>query len=321
MIRQSKNNFINRILNNEPLFLYDNDPIDYFKKYYNNSYPLPTDEIEFSLQEISTLAEGIRDRSNELLSDVNRLSVHDSIDDINSCRFRLIEYHNWEREEDFANEQRSDDSIKDILNYLKVLNGDNVQNRPEIDDRPAFFEWAVWRSFLAIDEIVTKIYETRRFPIDQDFYPRNTAPGGGADLIFEFENYFLIVEVTLTTSNRQMAVESEPVRRHTAQYKLNNINKDVYCLFIAPDIDNNVAETFRIGVWYNNDDEVFLNIIPLKLSEFIKTIETLLKRRYSNDEFKNLLDRCLIYRNVRAPQWKQNITFEVENWISRVSEL
>ncbi len=319
VIRQSKRDFVNQILNEEPLFLYDADPIDYFRKYYNNSYPLPIDKVEYCLQDISLLAEGIRNRSNELLIIANNLTLNNSMSEIQNCRYSLIEYHNWEREEDFANEQRSDDSIKDILNYLKVLNGDTVSNRPEIDDKPAYLEWAVWRSFLAIDEIVSKIYETRRFPVDQDFNPRNTAPGGGADLIFEFENYFLIVEVTLTTSNRQMAVESEPVRRHTAQYKLSNLHKDVYCLFIAPEIDNNVAETFRIGVWYNNDDEVFLNIIPLKLNDFIRTIEILLERRYSNNEFKNLLDRCLICRNVRAPLWKQNITLEVENWINRIT--
>ncbi len=238
--------------------------------------------------------------------------------EIKKIRFALIEYNNWEREENFANEQQSEEAIKEIIEYLKVLNGETVPNGPEIDDRPAYLEWAIWRSFLAIDDLVSPIHTTRRFPIDQDFHPRNTAPGGGADLLFEFETYVLVVEVTLTSSHRQMAVESEPVRRHTVQYKEQYPNKDVYCLFIAPTVDNNVAETFRIGVWYKGDEEEFVNIVPMNLSDFIVAIDTLTSKKYHNSDFKTLIDRCLVFRNVRAPQWKTSIGKEVNVWRQRV---
>ena len=136
--------------------------------------------------------------------------------------------------------------------------------------------------------------------------------------MFEFQSYVLVVEVTLTVSHRQMAVESEPVRRHTVQYKERYPNKDVYCLFIAPSIDNNVAETFRIGVWYNSDDEQFVDIIPMNLSDFISAFETLAQSKFKNTDFRNLLDRCLVSRNVRAPQWKKSITKEVTEWKKRI---
>jgi hypothetical protein len=115
-----------------------------------------------------------------------------------------------------------------------------------------------------------------------------------------------------------MSAESEPVRRHAVQYKLNYPNKDVYCLFIAPSVDNNVAETFRIGVWYNGDEEEFVNIIPMSLSDFIVSFETMALRRFNSNDFKNLLDRSLIFRNVRAPQWKASITKEVNVWRKRL---
>lgn len=70
----------------------------------------------------------------------------------------MIEYNNWEREVDYANDQQSEESINEILKYLRVLNGEVVSNPPEIDDKPAYLEWAVWRSFLAIDEIVSPIH-------------------------------------------------------------------------------------------------------------------------------------------------------------------
>lgn len=318
VIRSNKIEFVKELLTSEINFLYDTDPSKYFKHFYNNTYPLPTDNVEFALSEIENLKNGIRDKKNPLLSDANKLTSGSNIEELKNIRFALIEYNNWEIEEDFANEQQSVDAIKDTINYLRILNGESVTNGPEIDDRPAYLEWAVWRSFLAIDDLVSPVHTTRRFPVDQDFHPRNTAPGGGADLLFEFETYVLVVEVTLTSSHRQMAVESEPVRRHTVQYKEQFPNKDVYCLFIAPSVDNNVAETFRIGVWYKGDEEEFVNIVPMNLSDFIVTIETLTNKKYHNSDFKTLIDRCLVFRNVRAPQWKTSISKEVNVWKERV---
>ena len=314
IIRPNKRDFVNQLLSSEPRFQFSANPTDYFNQFYHNSYHIPTDEIEFALHEIEILKEGIRDKRNTLLKEANKLSVESDMTAIQQLRYDLIEYNNWEREVDFANEQQSADAVNDILRYLKVLNNESIPDSPDIDDRPAFLEWAVWRSFLSIDEIISPIHQTRRFPLDQDFMPRNTAPGGGADLLFEFDAYILVVEVTLTTSHRQMAAESEPVRRHTVQYKQAFPNKDVYCLFIAPTVDNNVAESFRIGVWYNEDDEEFVNIIPMNLSDFINTIEAFMERKFTNNDFRNLLDRCLVFRNVRAPQWKSSISSEVNEW-------
>lgn len=314
IIRPNKQRFVDRLLQIEPQFLADTNQLQYFDAFYKNSYPIPTDNVEVALEEIEFLKTGVKDKKHPLLTAVDVLNVHSSIEEVQRVRYTLIEYNNWEREEDYANEQQSEDAVKDILNYLKCLNNESVPDEPEIDDKPAYLEWAVWRSFLAVDEIKSRIHETRRFPVDQDFKPRNTAPGGGSDLIFEFDSYVLVVEVTLTLSNRQMAVESEPVRRHTVQYKELFPDKEVYCLFIAPSVDNNVAETFRIGVWYKQDNEEFVNIIPMSLTDFINAIDTLLHKKFRNRDFLNLLDKCLTSRNVRAPQWKQSITQEVVKW-------
>ncbi len=319
VIRPNKIEYVDKLLETEPFFLFPENPIAYLDSFYKNVYPLPIDNLDFALREVDILKAGIRDRSNSLLAEATALNETSSLENIQSIRFRLIEYNNWEGEEDFANEQQQPAAIIDILNYLRVLNGETVLDGPEIDDRPAYLEWAVWRSFLAINDLISPAYQTRRFPVDQDFLPRNTAPGGGSDLLFEFETYVLVVEVTLTTSHRQMAVESEPVRRHTVQYQTLFPNKDVYCLFIAPTVDNNVAETFRIGVWYDRDNEQFINIVPMSLSDFIKAVETLTRFKYSNSEFKNLIERCLIFRNVRAPQWKTYITKEISIWRDRIS--
>lgn len=64
--------------------------------------------------------------------------------------------------------------------------------------------------------------------------------------------------------------------------------KDVCAIFIAPTIDNNTAETFRVGVWYRGNNEDIVNIIPLTLNQFRKMIQGLQRQRYTPRIFNNL---------------------------------
>jgi len=67
-------------------------------------------------------------------------------------------------------------------NKKTLVNGEEIVVPPS--ESPAYFEWILWRAFLAINGLKNKPYEARRFKIDQDFLPVGTAPGGGPDLIF-----------------------------------------------------------------------------------------------------------------------------------------
>lgn len=65
--------------------------------------------------------------------------------------------------------------------------------------------------------------------------PVGTAPGNRPDLIAEFRNFVIVIEVTLSESSRQEAMEGEPVRRHVADAveKYSKQGKPVFGLFIA----------------------------------------------------------------------------------------
>lgn len=176
-------------------------------------------------------------------------------------------------------------------------------------EAPAYLEWAVWRAFLAINSLVRPPWEARNFKIDQDFLPVHCAPGGRPDMVFEFENTIVVVEVTLTASSRQEAAEGEPVRRHVAQFAERSTKK-VYGLFIALQIDSNTAHTFSSGAWYKPDDtKISLDIVPLTLGDFRKF---LLAGKPNLAEMpqklRNLLLECRSVSNRDAPQWKREIS-------------
>ncbi|MDF7674348.1 AlwI family type II restriction endonuclease [Acetobacteraceae bacterium ESL0709] len=230
-------------------------------------------------------------------------------------------------EEDYAARQATE--WEEIVAYMDLIitkkNKRIFSDGREIEipkaEAPAYFEWILWRAFLAINGLANKPYEARRFKIDQDFLPVGTAPGNGPDMIFEFETFVIVVEVTLTDNSRQEAAEGEPVRRHVADlvsYYARQSGKPVYGLFIANRIDSNTAETFRIGVWFTRtDDRMRLDIIPMTLVQFRAFFEALFVTGHVKvDLLRGVLDDCGDLRcKYEAPVWKTAIANAIQKKI------
>jgi len=221
--------------------------------------------------------------------------------------------------------KRQQNQVDEIIEYMKLLNtnsraakgdGENGIKIPK-EEAPAYFEWIIWRAFLAINSLENKPWESRRFKIDQDFLPIHTAPGGGPDMVFVFKDFVLVVEVTLTRSSLQESAENESVRRHIAKYveQYSDKQKKVFGLFIAVNVDMNTINIFRSAEWYIKDDKkVDLEIVPIFLNDFIKlmscrknNINTLL------EPFFNLIKSVRsIARSSETPVWKNRISSLVE---------
>jgi len=261
------------------------------------------------------------------------LRVRDLTDaaDIAIVRHKIEQSLSERNEEEYA--KRQADAWEEIAAYMELIikrqpsmrlpNGVDIEV-PQAE-APAYFEWILWRAFLAINNLTNQPYEARRFKIDQDFLPVGCAPGNGPDLIFEFEDFVIVVEVTLTENSRQEAVEGEPVRRHVAELVESYAarpHKQVYGLFIANRIDVNTAETFRSGVWYRSDDtRMRLDIVPITLQQFKNFFEGLFRSRQIDARLvRGLLDHCGKLRSVAdgAPMWKQEIATAIEQYVGKL---
>lgn len=246
--------------------------------------------------------------------------------DIGIIRHEIEQRLSELNENDYA--QRQAQLWNEIAAYMDLII--NPRRRRAADDdelitipqteAPAYFEWVLWRAFLAIDSLVNRPYDARRFNIDQDFLPVGTAPGNGPDLIFEFDHFVVVVEVTLTESSRQEAAEGEPVRRHVAEI-VTQYDKPVYGLFLANRIDSNTAETFRIGVWYARDDtRMRLDIVPLTLAQFKAFFEAMFSTgNVRVPAIRELLDACSASRaEHHAPEWKTQIDQTVNSTVETI---
>ena len=290
--------------------LFDKPLLERYKTLCKGSI-LPTDNALVARQVLS-----------ELLREVKKFNITYSIDnrslntptEINQVRYEIEELIAGKKEEEYANNQAT--QWKEIAAYMDLIasrktriSHDDIEISVPRSEAPAYLEWSLWRAFLAIDTLVNTPNKVRRFKVDQDFMPVSTAPGNGPDLIAEFDDCVIVIEVTLSESSRQEAMEGEPVRRHVADL-MQEYQKPVYGLFIANRIDSNTAETFRIGVWYTRDDiRLNLQIVPFTLEQFSSFFKAIFTSGTANPKTViELRVKCSsLKKECEAPQWKQHI--------------
>ncbi len=292
-----------------------------------NGAALPTDNQDSALAVLDDLLQQLKRRG--IPFDIGGKPT-DTPADIEIIRHQIEGLLAEANEEAYAAQQAA--VWEEIAAYMELIitrrNRKTLSNGEEIEvpqaEAPAYFEWVLWRAFLAINSLANKPYEARRFKIDQDFLPVGTAPGNGPDLIFEFDDFVLVVEVTLTANSRQEAAEGEPVRRHVADLVVSyqeQSGKPVYGLFIANRIDSNTAETFRIGIWYTNTDEKMrLDIIPITLAQFKDVFEALFASgQVDVSLIRELLEQCGSLRPTHeAPAWKREIADVVQRTVGQL---
>ncbi len=294
-------------------------PSDQYLEILWNGLSLPTDDELRAIESIQSLLSFLQEHG-ESVSVPNLMQM--PVADLSQLRLELEDTWLKVLEKQYAQNQLNE--WQDIVEYLRALTqplrGRGIIPRGEA---PAYLEWILWRAFLAINSLVNEPWEARRFRIDEEFLPLGTAPGGGPDMIFEFEHYVIVVEVTLTSSSRQEAAEGEPVRRHVAQLydEYDARGKRVYGLFIANNIDTNTAETFRIGVWYRQDDSrMALDIVPLTLAQFADLFEAGFRSggRLDCTTVEQVIRDCLAESRAEAPEWKRRIDQRVQNAVQRM---
>lgn len=146
----------------------------------------------------------------------------------------------------------------DIISLYEDIRARNVI------DAPLFMEWNTWRAFVMLDdgEIVGN------FRFDDTGMPLSTAPGNQADMVCVYENFDVLVEVTLSTGATQYKMEGEPVPRHLGNHKTNT-GRDSYCIFIANSIHEATLAHFyslhKIPIAYYGGVS---KIIPLTVTDF-----------------------------------------------------
>ena len=274
-----------------------NDLIKYQKYLFDSKEPLILQDDEVSLRK-RLVSFGIEKET------VDRLSVSELYEcyeqEQQKCVEKVIE-----------TETNSLKSYEDYDDIMSVFDSLVDRNTP---DKPLLLEWNVWRALAMIDHGLIE----GNFVRDANGLPEETAGPGIPDIICRYNDFDLIVEVTMQSGRRQYNSEGEPVADHVGRHKIES-GKPTYCIFIAPTINENVISYFY-GI-----DQINMaayggksKIVPLALDDF----KTMLERANASEkpkdtDIKQLLDSFIdsIQESGNELLWYQTIKTLVANWM------
>ena len=182
--------------------------------------------------------------------------------------------------------ERKKNDFDEIVGHFEEISDRNS----EILDKPLQYEYNFFRAFSFIGD-AEKITPSLNF--DEDINPLNTT-SNKPDLIIEYKDFILVVEVTLSAGQRQYESEGAPVFRHVGKCQNEN-DKPVFGLFICEKMDVNMPIEFLSRAMvktkiYNGR----VRILPIERSDFNLLFEKIyneeLKSDYLFGMFNSLLD-------------------------------
>lgn len=183
-------------------------------------------------------------------------------------------------------------------------------------DTPLMLEWNTWRAMTMLDGGDIKA----NLKFDDFGNPMSTAQGNMADIVCDYGDFGLIVEVTMQGGQRQYETEGEPVTRHLAKYK-RETEKPAYCLFIAPNINDSCKAHFyalhKMNIQYYGGTST---IVPLPLNVFIKMVQDSYNANYVPEprHVQRFFERSneLANSTENEVDWYKGITEEALNWLT-----
>lgn len=218
------------------------------------------------------------------------------------------------RKETFITEQIS--AIKDYRAFEEINTTFSQILDNSLYDTPLMLEWNTWRAMTMLDGGNIKA----NLKFDDFGSPMSTAQGNMADIICDYGDFGLTVEVTMQSGQRQYETEGEPVTRHLAKLK-KETNKPAYCLFIAPNINDACIAHFyalhKMNISYYGGTST---IVPLPLNIFQKMVDDSYKASYIPEpkHVKRFFDRSNEIANEcdNEKVWYEKITNEALNWLT-----
>jgi AlwI restriction endonuclease len=212
--------------------------------------------------------------------------------------------------------RETEDALKNYKEFDDILEVFLKIQKMEVPDPPLYLEWNVWRAMVMMN------YANQvkgNFTLDLDGVPLNTALGNMPDIEVEYNGFKIIVEVTMSSGNRQYEMEGEPVARHFGKIQ-NSSEVPVYCLFIAPKISEGaLAHFYNLNQMNTKAYGGKTRIIPMSLGQFVTFITTAKDKGFNNPlTLKNFFE-SLIEQNFNVEdesKWFQHIHDTVPDWIS-----
>ena len=290
--------------------------VDYFLKHSDRKPCFVDDEKQYAMYlanpEIPQL---FTDNKDLLISKIQSEFPHIKvIKKYSNSKLKNILYNEiTKRKETIINEQIT--AIKNRRLYDDINVTFNQITNKSLYDIPLMLEWNTWLAMTMLDG--GKVTTNLKF--DDFGNPMSIAQGNMADIVCDYGDFGLTVEVTMQTGQRQYEAEGEPVSRHLAKWK-KETGKPSYCLFVAPEINEACIAHFyalhKMNISYYGGVST---IVPLSLRVFQKMVEDSYKAAYTPQpkQVQHFFERSneIAATSVDEKTWYDEITNEALNWL------
>ncbi len=212
--------------------------------------------------------------------------------------------------------KEAEKGLKDFKEYDDIVSIFEKLQKGEVPDPPLYLEWNVWRAMVMLNYAISV---KGNFKVDLDGVPLSFAAGNMPDIEIEYDDFKLIVEVTMSRGNTQFKMESESVPRHFGKTR-EGTDKDVYCLFIAPKISEGaLAHFFNLNRFKTKLYGGKTQIVPIDLNQFLTFIEVAKDKKLSNSKpIKDYLNNA-VKANLSADDeevWQTQINNSIPTWVA-----
>ena len=296
--RRDEVEYILKTVNRDPVFV--TDETKYCKHLYNANTPtLLTDDrdtLEKKSVKVAAVGTDIEARS----LDANELK-------------RRIKHAQEAHRESIINAQITE--LKTFTKYDELVRVFNDIKTRDVYDPPLALEWNAWRTMTMMDGGNIRANLT----FDDAGNPLSTAPGKNADIVCDYGDFTVTVEVTLMSGNKQYDAEGEPVARHLGDIKART-GKPAYCLFVAPIINESTISHFymlhKTKIKHYGGKSV---VIPLTLDRFVGMLTQSKNCGYipSPDKVRAFCEYSMTVANAAEDEeaWYDAISQKADNWL------
>lgn len=196
----------------------------------------------------------------------------------------VVQDERYKRLHDLLDNRFTKDVFLELLDCFITRDDERVKELVTEEATPStIFEYVLALIWYEFSGRQGDVLHFMKLSFEADLMPRTHAQGGGADIIFEFEKsdtypeHDMLIEATLADGTNARRMEMEPVSRHLGTHVLETGNHSDYCVFVAPEIDVNVANDFRFrkqsGYWGKNEEYAPLKIIPIDIVQVKQLVE------------------------------------------------
>lgn len=234
-------------------------------------------------------------------------------DNIEKLKDLLLDLTDERKEETLSQQVKE---IKDYKLYDDIQHTYEQIKHNELYDAPLMLEWNTWRAMTMLDGGNIKA----NLNFDDFGKPLSTAAGNMADIVCDYDDYMLSVEVTLATGQKQYDMEGEPVSRHLGKLK-KATDKPCYSLFVAPSINEACIAHFyalhKMNIAYYGGASI---IVPLSIDVFKKMLEDSYKAKYTPNptHVRKFFEHSNKLANTAKDEkeWYEGMQTAASNWLS-----